>query len=302
MRVKIDFTKLLYEDYHHFRLDIGLEVINWFLKTGLEGNYERWHGWYTSGINQLIYGYSACNDIAHAEYFPIEHNLHDLRDFMVSIFGRAIISPYANHGGSKEIAEWRAKNKIALGKYRFLNFPDSTINRDVSGLLCRIALYEKKELKKKYAHPTHLYRTRPRIIMVKFSTSGSGYFVQIMFSFWEFNYEPGWRETIATQREGEYIGDFLARAERKLKSITVNTEATKRLSFETKNHFQTYSERGCFNCIWGKKVKKFYCDLMKFHRRIKRCTIDDPCNHVCDEWELHDRCKVQSSTEDECTK
>jgi len=286
MKIKIDFTKLIYEDYSHFDLDIGLEVVNWFLATGLKGDYQRRSGWYISGINQLIYGYSSCNDNDHATPFPMRHQ-GSLRGFLTSIFSRAVLSPTASHGGSKEIEAWRTKNRIGFGKYRFLDLPDDKTNRNVSGLLYRISLYEKKELKKKYAHPDFPLRTRPKIIDLTFSTSGEGYFIKIMFSFWEYNYEPGWTEYIATQKKGEYIGDFLARAEKKLKQITVNTEATKRLSFETKTNFKTFTEKGCYNCIWIKKDKEFYCGQMAFYHRHRQkwCAIDNPCNHCCDEWE-----------------
>ena len=292
MKTKIDFTKLLCEEYHHFRLEEELEMVNWFFSTGLEGNYEEQRGWNRSGINQLLYGYSGNNEDHHSVPFPIEGPNGYLRNFITSLFVRAIISPRSWDGKGK-IAEWRTKNKIGMGKYRFFNFPDTTKN-DARKLLWKIADYKNKEMKKKIAHPDYPNRTKPKIIDIKFSTYGEGYFVEIMFSFWEFNYEPGWRETIATQKKGEYIGDFLARAERKLKKITVNTNATKRLAFETENHFQTYTQRGCFNCIWLGHDKKYYCDLMKCHRGVKNSTIDAPCNHICDEWEYHDMKKTQT--------
>jgi len=299
MKIKIDFTKLLW-NYHCYSLDVHLEMINWFFATGLEGDYEKQRGWNRSGINQLLYGYSANNENYHAVPFPIDWSKR-LREFMTSIFVRAIVSPASCGGGEKEIAEWREKNKIGLGKYRFFEFPvrqshEANPGRcDTSYYLHMVAEYEGKELKKEYAHPDYLNRTCPKIIGVTFSTCGKGYFVEIMFSFWEFNYEPGWSETIATQRKGEHIGDFLARAYKKLKAITVNTEATKRLKFETENNFQTYTKKGCYNCTWIERNKNLECGLMKRHRGVKNCSIDAPSNHICDEWQYHDKRKPQTS-------
>ena len=293
MKVKIDFTKLLCEEYHHFWIDEELEMVNWFFSTGLEGGYEEKRGWHRSGINQLLYGYSANNENYHSVPFPIGDSNGYLRNFITSIFVRAIVSPRSWDGKGK-IAEWRTKNKIGMGKYRFFNFPDITQN-DARRLLWKIANYKNKEMKKKYAHPDYPNRTQPKIIDIKFSTYGEGYFVEIMFSFWQFNYEAGWRETIAVQRKGEYIGDFLARAEKKLKVITVNTNSSKRLAFEMTNNFQTYSQKGCFNCGWQKRDKKqHYCDLMKCYRGIKDCIIYHIQNHCCDEWVYYDMTKTQT--------
>jgi hypothetical protein len=288
MKEKIDFTKLLCGEYH---LEESLEMVNWFFSTGLEGNYEEQRGWHRCGINQLLYGYSANNENNHGEPFPIESPSR-LRSFVTSIFVRAIVSPRSWDGKGK-IAEWRTKNRIGMGKYRIFNFPDGSKN-DAISLLWKIADYKNRKIKEKFAHPDYPNRTRPRIIDVTFSTCGKGYYVNIEFSFWEFNYEPGWTVEIATQKKGEYLGDFLARAERKLKAMTVNTKATNRLAFETENNFQTYSLRGCFNCAWRKHDKKNYCDLMKCHRGVKNCTIDNPKNHYCDEWEYYDMEKTQT--------
>jgi len=283
MKIKIDFTKLLCETFCHFNLDIELEMINWFLATSLKGDYEEQKGWNRSGINQLLYGYSANNESHKAKPFPIENG--NLRDFITSIFVRAIVSP-VSWDGKGRIEKWRKDNKIGLGKYRFLDFPEKSGN-DPRRLLWDISAYKNKELKKEFAHPEYPNRTKPKIIDVKFSTYGEGYYVLIEFSFWEFNYEPGWTEEIAWQEPNEYIGDFLARAKEKLKTITVNSEATERLAFETKHNFQTYSEKGCFNCIWKREeLPGCYCGKMAFYKKTDSCFIDDPKNHCCDEWDF----------------
>lgn len=288
MKTKVDFTKLLYEDYYTFDFEICLEMVNWFFSTGLEGDYEVKSGWHRSGINQLLYGYSA-NNHDHAEPFPIKN---DLRNFITAIFVRAIVSPVSWDGKGK-IAEWRNKNKIGLGKYRFFDFPVSKRHEDNPGrcntryYLWKIADCEGKELKKRYFHPDYPDRTRPKIIKVTLSTIGKGYFINIDFSFWEFNYEYGgssWTKEIAYQKLGEHIGDFFARAYKILKKLTVNTEANERIAFETKYNFITFADKGCFNCSWLRRDKGYFCGLMAFSKRTKLCRIISPNNHYCDAW------------------
>jgi hypothetical protein len=281
MKIKVDFNKLVWGYYHNFNMEIELEMINWLFKTGLEGNgYQEQHGWYKSGINQLLYGYSGNDEIYDAAPFPI-HNSHHLGCFIRSIFVRAFIAPYSSPGFRTKIGQWREKNRIDIGKYRFFNFPDITPN-DPGKYIWKIANYEGRELKKLFAHPDFPNRTHPKIIAVIFSTCGQGYFVKISFSFWEFNYEPGWDLLIAKQKEDEYIGDFLARAAEKLKSITVNIDG-KRACFEKENNYSNFRECGCFNCIWYGHISPHACGCMEC-RGIKNCSITNPKNHLCDEW------------------
>ena len=279
-KIKIDFRKLLCEEYYHFNIDIGLEMVNWFLAKGLEGDYEVQYGWNRSGINQLLYGYSANNENEYAPPFPIIK----IRDFLTSIFVRAVVSS-SSWDGKGKIAEWRKNNKIGIDKWRYFYFPEKTSNCPRSALW-RIADYEGKELKKNvFWFSEYPSRTRPKIIGLTFSTYGKGYFVEIMFSFWEFNYELGWKETIAYQKPGEYIGDFLVRAEKILKRLTINTDATKRLAFETKYNFITFSKKNCSNCNRLEKTgNKYYCSCMEFHEGRRVCEIDNPNDHLCDEW------------------
>jgi hypothetical protein len=283
MRIKIDFKKLLCGYYCDFSPEIDFEMINWFFKTGLEGNgYEDRCGWYKCGINQLLYGYSGNNENCTAVPFPIGG---DLEGFIRSIFINAIVAPHSWDcwpGAVAKVAEWRKKTRIDINRYRFFDFPDPSQNNPRQ-ILWNISTYEGRELKKLFAHPDFPNRTHPKIIAVIFSTCGQGYFVKIMFSFWEFNYEPGWNLLIAKQNDGEYLGDFLARAERKLKTITVDMGKDKRAQFEKKNKYLNFIERGCFNCIWYNRHR---CGCMEFGG-IKNCSITNPRNHLCDEWKYN---------------
>jgi hypothetical protein len=297
MRRKIVFKSLINNPFAwNFAPEIILEVINWFFKTGLEGeDYTSRAGWYESGVNQLLYGYSANNMQYHAVPFPIQPRGESLKSFVSAIITRALLHECSWGGGSKKIQEWREKNKIDINGYRFLTFPDMppTVSiapiyrqHDIFKLLSNLADYEGKELKKEYAHPEFKNRTHPKIIFLTFSTYGKGYFVKIDFSFWEFNYEPGWGLEIARQEPGEYIGAFLSRAIEKLKEMTVETKFTQREEFEAKNHYWTFPDpdKNCRCCTWFENPP--ICGLMEF-RHIKDNMIDDPEHHFCDEWRLN---------------
>jgi hypothetical protein len=292
MKIKVDFKKLVWGRYHSFNLDIELEMINWLFKTGLDGDgFQEQHGWYRSGINQLLYGYSGNDEVHHTEPFPI-HDYNYLKVYTTSIFVRAFIAPYSHAGFPAKINQWREKNKISINNYRFFNFPDppprdpyNFHDFELSSLIWRINEYKGKELKKEFAHPEYPNRTHPKIIAVEFSTYGAGYYVSISFSFWEFNYEPGWNELITEQQEGEYIGVFLKRTENRLKEIAIDTETDDRARFESENNFLDFAHRSCFSCTWLEKPPE--CGLME-HRGIKNFAIDSPENHLCDEWRLRD--------------
>jgi hypothetical protein len=282
MKCKIDFKKLLCGNYWHFTPEIDLEMINWFFKTGLQGQYETTPDkWRRAGINQLLYGYSGNNEHSHAEPFPIE-SYSGLRSFTRSILINAIITPTSWDGNAGKIAEWRKNNRIGLDKYRMLAFPDPTMNEPMK-LLWSIANFKGRELKKEFAHPDFPKRTIPRIIKLFFSTCGDGYFLNGEMSFYEFNYDPGWSFGIASQKEGEYIGDFCARALQELQRITVERDDWR--LFEEEKHFIDFTKRGCFNCEWHSEEKFGICGLMYFHE-IKHPAIDKQGRGFCDEWRL----------------
>jgi hypothetical protein len=116
VKIKVDFKKLVWGYYHSGTVSLAmeLEMINWFFKTGLENdNYQESHGWYRSGINQLLYGYSGNNEPNHCEPFPI-HNANYLTSFMQSIFVRAVLTPYSHDGFPKKIAQWRIVKERGL--------------------------------------------------------------------------------------------------------------------------------------------------------------------------------------------
>ncbi|GHU59223.1 hypothetical protein FACS189444_4170 [Spirochaetia bacterium] len=282
MKQKVDFKKLLCGDYWNFSPEIDFEMINWFFKTGLQGQYETTpYKWHRAGINQLLWGYSMNNENNHYVPFPIG-GAEEMSNFVRAIMVNAIVAPNSWDGNAAKIAEWREKNKISLDQYRMMTFPDPNTN-DPRRLLWHIADFKGREIKKEFAHPGYKKRTVSRIIQVIFSTYGHGYFVKVEFSFWEFNYEPGWSMPIAEQGRGEYLGDFLLRAKQKLEEITV--EIDDRALFQEKEHFIDFSERGCFNCVWTEDEEPGICGRMNLHK-IKNPTIDRKGRCFCDSWRL----------------
>lgn len=297
MKIKVDFNKLVWGYYRLFHLDIELAMINWLFKTGLQGDgYQERHGWYRSGINQLLYGYSGNDELYHTESFPI-HDTDVLDGFIRSIFVRAFLAPYSSDGFRSKIDLWREKNKIDITKYRYLDFPQRSSNNTREFLL-KISEYQGSELKRHLFHPELTGRSHPKITWIKLSTCGEGYFVEIDFSFWEFNYKPGWTYLVAKQDQGEYIADFLKRAEQELKRITINTTTRKRLQFETENHLIDYTEKNCGNCTWLKeKNEKIICHLMELYG-IKQTVIKNKYGYCCDEWKIKDYSHVKDKPAD----
>jgi hypothetical protein len=284
MKVKVDFKKLVWGHYYPFNFFLELEMINWLFKTGLEGGgYQEQDGRYRSGINQLLYGYSSNDEIYHYSPFPI-HSADYLHCFITAIFARAFLAPIS-WGGSGKIALWRKRNKIDIEKYKFFNLPKPSPN-DPMDIIREISRYKGKELKRSLFHPEFTGRSHPRIIGITFSTYGERYFVSIAFSFWEFNYEPGWKYSVAKQNDGEHIGDFLRRAEKELGRITINTNICERLQFNEKNHFVDFRDKNCGNCAWlNDEDEAPICRLMEFHG-IKKNTLENKYNHLCDKWEV----------------
>ena len=151
MKIKVDFNKLVWGYYRLFHLDIELAMINWLFKTGLQGDgYQERHGWYRSGINQLLYGYSGNDELYHTESFPI-HDTDVLDGFIRSIFVRAFLAPYSSDGFRSKIDLWREKNKIDITKYRYLDFPQRSSNNTREFLL-KISEYQGSELKRHLFH------------------------------------------------------------------------------------------------------------------------------------------------------
>ncbi len=204
---RIDFQKLIDGAYP---LDVELEVFNWMLATGKKYDGPR-AGYGHSGMDQIVYGYSANT---HNSYTDLG------KDFETTLqlgFVNAIVkTPIPS------VLDWRNTERVGLGKFRILSFPDErpfsrwnwNLYREIKG----IYEYKGRLLRKEHFHPEYPERTEPKILEMQFSTAGSGYRITLEFSFKNFDYEPGWEKSFS-QREGEGIDMFIYRFHREMSQL-----------------------------------------------------------------------------------
>lgn len=215
--MKIDFTKLLNGFYP---LEVEMEMINWFLKTGNKFD-EHVGNWTVDGISKQMFDYSANSNNCKFP-FPIKcsnfignssYNFNVLKGFISNCLFNAIIKHPL-----KPVFKWREFEKIQLGKYRMLNFnldypKQEEKHEKLQGIYCGILKLKEiinTPLKKEFFHPDYTERIDPKIIDVVLFTNGNGYVFEYEFSFSNFNYEHGWNKQIC-QKEGESIACFLNR-------------------------------------------------------------------------------------------
>jgi len=213
--MKIDFTKLL---NGYYPLEIEMEMINWFLKTGNKYN-EYTDRWTKDGVSKQIFDYSA-NSHSCSFPFPIvcknhigngSFSFNVLKGFIQNCLFNAILkTPY------KPVVKWRKEERIELGKSRMLNFnTDYPLEKNEKFKNTYWALTDLKDiintpLKKELFHPEYKERLNPKIINVILYTNGNGYVFEYVFSFSTINYEPGWSKYI-NQQNDESIPCFVNR-------------------------------------------------------------------------------------------
>jgi hypothetical protein len=215
--MKIDFTKLL---NGHYPLDVEMEAINWFLKTG--NKFDEYVGrWQKDGVSKQLFNYSANSHNADFP-FPIKcdnyignnsMNYNVLKGFISNCLFNAILKQ-----PTKPVAKWRESEKIQMGNYRMLPFntdfpaPDEKHKYFESEFwsILKLKSFINTSLKKELFHPKALERVNPKIINVILYTNGNGYVFEYVFSFSNYNYEPGWSKYIS-QKENESIACFLNR-------------------------------------------------------------------------------------------
>lgn len=219
--MRIYFEKLL---NRYYSLDVELEMINWFLKTG-EKYTEYTSTWTKDGVSKQLFGYSANSHDASFP-FPITSNnfignasfsFNVLNSFVQICLFNAILksAPYP-------VNRWRKDERIELGKFRVLNFNTEYPNKEelnpkfeTTYSSYRILVHKLKEyvgmpLKKEFCHPEYIDRIKPKITDINFYTNGRGYVFEYGFSFPKFNYESVWNDSIR-QLEDESINCFLNR-------------------------------------------------------------------------------------------
>jgi len=200
---KIDFSKLLGS---HYPLEVKMMVLDWMLKTGKK-HRQRSGRWNVIGISQFLFDYSG-ND--YDSEISIPKKSWNYSNFFDSIFARAIFKE-----PNKSINEWRNTESINPKKCRMLDFEESYGYNEkhpyLSWLLASFFELIGSELKKEFAHPDYIERTVPKIISIKIFTTGNGWIVRYVFSFSEFDYEPGWSKSFH-QNESQSISAFFQEA------------------------------------------------------------------------------------------
>lgn len=213
--MKINFTKLLNGFYP---LEIEMEMINWFLKTG--NKYDEYTDrWTKDGVSKQIFDYSANSNNASFP-FPIlgknsigngSYSFNVFKAFIkICLFNAILKNPF------KPVEKWRKEERIELGKSRMLNFNiDYPIEKNKKFQNTFWAITDLKDiintpLKKELFHPDYTKRLNPKIINVILYTNGNGYVFEYVFSFSSCDYEPGWSKYISQQKQ-ESIPCFINR-------------------------------------------------------------------------------------------
>ena len=114
-RKKIEFQKLV-NRHNPYRLSVSFDVFQWMIATGWE--YRERHG-----VFELLYGMSGHG----AQFYNVEYGINKARcmhGFLKSAFVRAIVADDV----PKVVLDWRKAQRIALGNYRMLSLPKSTVS------------------------------------------------------------------------------------------------------------------------------------------------------------------------------
>lgn len=213
--MRIYFDKLL---NGHYSFEEEMEMINWILKTGnkYDKYVSRWGG---AGVSQQMFDYSANSHDASFP-FPIvcenfignaSYSFNVLKGFIQNCLYNAILKK-----PNSAVEKWRNDEKIEPGKFKVLNFNTNYPEKkhpkfqNTYWALQKLKNFIGMPLKKQFFHPEYKERTEPKILNVILYTNGNGYVFEYVFSFSNFDYEPGWSNHIA-QLENESIPCFLNR-------------------------------------------------------------------------------------------
>lgn len=213
--MRIYFDKLLDGRYS---IDEELEMINFFLKTGKE--YDEYiDKWTIDGVSKQMFDYSA-NSHSVSFPFPIvcenlignaSFSFNVLKGFIQNCLYNAILKKT-----SLPVEKWRNDERIKVGGYRIFQFntdyPDIKHPKfeNTYFALQDLKTFIGMPLKKELFHSVYTERIEPKIINIIFYTNGNGYVFEYVYSFSNFNYEPGWSKYIS-QKENESIPCFLNR-------------------------------------------------------------------------------------------
>jgi hypothetical protein len=213
--MRIYFDKLL---NGHYSIDVEMEMINWFLKTG--NKYDEYTGkWNKDGVSKQIFDYSANSHSANFP-FPIvcenfignaSFSFNVLKGFLQNCLYNAILKE-----PTSPVKKWRNDENIEAGKYRVIqlntDYPEVKHSKfeNTYWALQNLKKFIGMPLNKEFFNSDYKERINPKIINIIFYTNGNGYVFEYVFSFSNFDYEPGWSNHIC-QKENESIPCFLNR-------------------------------------------------------------------------------------------
>lgn len=183
MKKRISFQKLIDEKYD---LVTRLEVLNWVLKTGLP--YQESFGWERFGVDKWIFGYGANNHKSHTNLLP-----RICMSLQIGFVRAVVKTPTVDC-----VSQWKSDNSIFLNKSRMIELNDTVVSpkdRYQPRLgRCTWEPYEVPQLwalrgfigiplKKEFFQPDFPERTKPHFISYALSTAGSGFRLELRYTF-----------------------------------------------------------------------------------------------------------------------
>ena len=144
--------------------------------------------------------------------------MHKLDWHFDAIFARAVYSK-----ANVSLKNWREFENIYPNRFRMLEietFKPECKQPYLGWLISDIQKLEGSILNKNQHHKGYKERTLPKIIGISIFTIGKGWTVKYVFSFKEFDYEPGWTKAY-NQKEGESIWQFLLRSYEEINKVLI---------------------------------------------------------------------------------
>lgn len=272
-RLTIDFQKII--DGEYLTEDL-LTIYQWIIRLGRD--CDKQVGWYRYGLHQSFHGYSHNNEARTAS--PLGS---DWKNVIYNGFVRILCR--TKHHSS--VQQFLTDNRIKVGKkriYKFMVDEQQTLYNKIryttaSSIINYItSAYKGLELKKALFQPDFPDRLHPRIIdNVQFGTNGLHWYAWFTYSFNCFNYEPGWKYTIA-QNENENILSFFNRAATEIDNLLVPANNCDNCPMWTGMNKGDYLRHGLRGTCWKNDICE-KPDVVKYRWWSDNVGIHDNATH-----------------------
>jgi len=212
-KIHINFQNIINGSYRDS--EEILHIYSWLINLG--HTCEEQNGWNRYGLHQSFHGYSYNNEKRQVYWLGSNWN-KVIYDGFVRLLCKT------NH--HKVVKDFLIKERIELGKTRKIQITedepnysyfkelvnDRFDNYGVRELIDHITTaYKGLELKKELFHPDYDIRVRPRILNnVVIGTNHGKWYAKFVFSFENFDYEPGWDKEFS-QQPNEHLRNFFNR-------------------------------------------------------------------------------------------